>query len=194
MGWLIALIVLAGIAILPVGIRAIYREQAAGVWLLIGPVKLRLYPEKPKKEKKSGQPNKKKTDSNDKKGGKLQDFLPLARIVLDFLNQLRKKIAVKNLELKVILAGDDPCDLAVNYGRAWAALGGLMPQLDRILIIRKKNIEVESDFTAESICVYARVDASVSLARGLYLCCRYGVKFIKDILNLKKLQKGGAEL
>lgn len=194
MGWLIALAVLAGIAILPVGIRGVYRESTAGVWLLIGPVKLRLYPAKAKKEKKSGQPKKENVDSDNKKGGKLQEILPLARPILDFLNQLRKKLVVKNLELKVILAGDDPCDLAVNYGRAWAALGSLMPQLDRVLTIRKKDIEVESDFTAESICVYARVDVMVSIGRGLYLCCRYGVKFIKDILKMKNLQKGGAEL
>lgn len=194
MGWLIALAVLVGIAILPVGIRGVYRESTAGVWLLVGPLRFRLYPVKPKEEKKTAQPKKKVTSSSEKKGGKLQSFLPVARTVLDFLNQLRKKIVVKNLELKVILAGDDPCDLAVNYGRAWAALGSLMPQLDRVLTIRKKDIEVESDFTAESICVYAKVDVMVSIGRGLYLCCRYGVKFIKDILKMKNLQKGGAEL
>ena len=194
MGWLIALAVLAGIAILPVGIRGIYRETEACVWLLIGPLKFRLYPAKPKEEKTTVQPKKRPAGSSSKKGGKLQDFLPIARTVLDFLNQLRKKVGVKNLELKVILAGDDPCDLAVGYGRAWAALGNLMPQLDRVLTIRKKDIEVECDFTAETTRVYAKVDATVSVARALHLGGRYGVKIIKDILKLKKLRKGGAEL
>ena len=193
MGWIIALAVLAGIAILPVGIRGIYRESEANVWLLIGPVKFRLYPAKTKEEKKKVKA-KKSAGSNAKKGGKLQSFLPIARTVLDFLNQLRKKIAVKNLELKVILAGDDPCDLAVNYGRAWAALGSLMPQLDRVLTIRKKDIEVECDFTAETTRIYAKADATLTVARALYLGGRYGVKIIKDILKLKNLQKGGAEL
>lgn len=194
MGWLIALAVLAGIAILPVGIRGLYRDSEAGVWLLVGPLKFRLYPTKPKEENRTSQSKKKTANSNGKKGGKLQDFLPLVRTVLDFLNQLRKKVGVKNLELKVILAGDDPCDLAVNYGRAWAALSNLMPQLDRALKIRKRNIEVECDFTAETTRVYAKVDATVSVARALHLGGRYGVKIIKDILKLKKLRKGGAEL
>ena len=194
MGWLIALAVLAGIAILPVGIRGVYRESAAGVWLLVGPLKFRLYPAKPKEEKQAVQSKTKAANSDAKKGGKLQSFLPVARTVLDFLNQLRKKVGIKNLELKVILAGDDPCDLAVNYGRAWAALGGLMPQLDRVLSIRRKNVEVDCDFTAETTCIYAKVDATVSVARALQLGSRYGVKIIKDILKLKKLQKGGAEL
>ena len=194
MGWLIAFAILAGIAMLPVGIRGLYRDSEAGVWLLVGPLKFRLYPTKPKEENRTSQPKKKTANSNGKKGGKLQDFLPLARTVLDFLNQLRTKVGVKNLELKVILAGDDPCDLAVNYGRAWAALGNLMPQLDRALKIRKRNIEVECDFTAETTRVYAKVDATVSVARALHLGGRYGVKIIKDILKLKKLRKGGAEL
>lgn len=194
MGWLIALAVLAGIALLPVGIRGVYRESTAGVWLLIGPLKFRLYPAKPKEGKTAAQPKKRAAGSSSQKGGKLQDFWPIARTVLDFLNQLRKKVGVKNLELKVILAGDDPCDLAVNYGRAWTALGNLMPQLDRFLQIRKKNIEVECDFTAETTRVYAKVDATVSVARALHLGGRYGVKIIKDILKLKKLRKGGAEL
>ena len=195
MGWLIAIAVLAGIAILPVGIRGVYRDEAADVWLLIGPLKFRLYPAKPKEKEAAAQPKKKTAGSGaSQKGGKLQEFLPIARTVLDFLNQLRKKVGVKNLELKVILAGDDPCDLAVNYGRAWAALGNLLPQLDRVLKIRKKDIEVECDFAAETTRVYARVDATVSVARALHLGGRYGVKIIKDILKLKKLRKGGAEL
>ena len=193
MGWLIALAVLVGIALLPIGIRGVYRESTAGVWVLIGPLKFRLYPAKPKAKKTSSQP-KKGGNKNAKKGGSLSDFYPIVRTVLDFLEQLRRKVRVKDLELKVILAGDDPCNLAVNYGRAWAAVGSLMPQLDRFLSIRKKNVEVECDFVAETTKVYAKVDATLSLARAFSLGARHGIKIIKDILKLKKLRKGGAEL
>lgn len=193
MGWLIALVVLVGIAILPIGIRGVYRESTAGVWVLIGPLKFRVYPAKPKAKKTSSQP-KKDGKKNTKKGGSLSDFYPIMRTILDFLEQLRRKVSVRNLELKVILAGDDPCNLAVNYGRAWAAVGSLMPQLDRFLSIRKKNIEVECDFLAESTKVYAKVDATLTVARAFSLGIRHGIKIIKDILKLKKLRKGGAEL
>lgn len=193
MGWLIALAVLVGIALLPIGIRGVYRESTAGVWVLIGPLKFRLYPAKPKAKKTSSQP-KKDDNKNAKKGGSLSDFYPIVRTVLDFLEQLRRKVRVKDLEFRVILAGDDPCNLAVNYGRAWAALGSLMPQLDRFLSIRKKNVEVECDFVAETTKVYAKVDATLSLARAFSLGARHGIKIIKDILKLKKLRKGGAEL
>ena len=193
MGWLIALVVLVVIAILPIGIRGVYRESTAGVWVLIGPLKFRVYPAKPKVKKKKTS-SRSSSEKNTKKGGSIRDFYPVVRTVLNFLEQLRRKVSVKSLELKVILAGDDPCNLAVNYGRAWAALGSLMPQLDRFLTIRKKNIEVECDFVAESTRVYAKVDATLSVARALSLGIRHGIKIIKDILKLKKLRKGGAEL
>ena len=194
MGWLIALAVLVGIAILPIGIRGVYQETTAGVWVLIGPFKFRLYPAKPKAKKKASSQSKKQEKKNSKKGGSLSDFYPIARTVLDFLQELHRKVSVKSLEMKVVLAGDDPCNLAVNYGRAWAAVGSLMPQLDRFLSIRKKNIEVECDFLAESTKVYAKVDATLTVARAFSLGARHGIKIIKDILKLKKLRKGGAEL
>ena len=71
------------------------------------------------------------------------DFLPLVKVVLQFLDGFRRKLRVNVLELKVVLAADDPCDLAVNYGRAWAAVGNLMPSLERVFVIQKRNIEVE---------------------------------------------------
>ena len=195
MGWLIALAVFVGVAILPVGIRGIYSEAVAGVWVLIGPLKFRLFPTKPKakKAKIATQPGKKGKKSSPK-GGNLSDFYPILRTIFDFLEELRKKVWVKKLELRVILAGEDPCDLAINYGRAWAALGGLTPQLDRFFLIRKKKLEVECDFVAESTKLYAKVDATVTVVRALSLGWRHGVKIIKDILKLKKLRKGGAEL
>ena len=195
MGWLIALAALVGIACLPVGVRGVYNESVAGNWVLIGPLKFRLYPAKPKQKKgKTSAKSNQKGGKSDSKGGSLSDFYPIARTILGFLEQLRRKVWVKNLELKVILAGGDPCDLAINYGRAWAALGGLMPQLDRFLQIRKKKLEVECDFVADFTRIYAKVDATVTVARAFSLGMRHGVKIIKDILKLKKLRKGGAEL
>ena len=55
MGWLIALGILTALAILPLGVSAQYDSGGALVRLILGPVKLILYPRPhspPKKEKK----------------------------------------------------------------------------------------------------------------------------------------------
>ena len=98
------------------------------------------------------------------------------------------------MELKLILAGDDPCDLAVNYGKAWAALGNLMPQLERVFIIKKRDLEVECDFTADQTLVFARLDLTITLGRLLHLIVVYGIRLLRQYLSIVKTRKGGAKL
>lgn len=196
MGWLIGLAAVIATLFLPLGFSAIYRQSDPGVWLLIGPLRLRVYPGN-KKDKKPQKP--KKTTSADKhkdetKGGSYRDFLPVVRTIVEFLGEFRRKIRVRRLELKVVLAGGDPSDLAVNYGKAWAALGSLLPQLERLFVIKKRNLEVECDFIAEETLIYARIDATISVVKTLHLLSRHGIKILKHLLELKKLRKGGAQL
>ena len=60
--------------------------------------------------------------------------------MLDLLADFKGKLRVDILELDLVLAGGDPCDLGIKYGKAWAAVGNLLPQLERVFVIRKRNI------------------------------------------------------
>ena len=193
MGWLIALAVLLVLLFLPFGVCAIYRQSNVGIWLLIGPFKFRVFPGN-KKQNNTEQKSADETENNASKGGNLQGFQPAVRAIFQFLEEFRKKIRVKNLELHLVLAGDDPSDLAMNYGRAWAAVGNLIPHLERFLVIKKQNIQMECDFLADQTRVYARLDATITLVRALQLLSKHGIKVIKQLFNLKNLRKGGAEL
>lgn len=212
MGWLIALAVLVLLAALPLGVSVKYDSGGPLVRLLAGPGKLTLYPrpkKKPKPEKKAPekpakpekpkqeepkppQPPKEEASKPKEKGGRALDFLPLVKTALDLLGDFRRKLWVKNLELKLILAGNDPCDLAVNYGRANAAMGNLLPQLERLFVIKKRDIQVECDFTASETLVIARLDVTITLGRLLSLGVRYGLRALKEFLTIKKKRKGGA--
>ncbi len=217
MGWIISLGVLTLLAVLPLGISVVYDEDGTLAKLIFGPVRITLYP-RPKKDKKEAagktsprggekKPAKakeaeaslpkppqppKKEKTKEKKGGSLKDFLPLVKVALDFLGDFRRKLRLDRLEVKLILAGDDPCDLAVNYGRTWAAISNLLPQLDRLFVIKKRDIEAECDFTASETLVIARLDLTITLGRLLALAVCYGIRVLKEFLTLKKNQKGGA--
>ena len=198
MGGLIALLLLCGLAILPIGFRGVYCQSRPGVWLLIGPLKIRVYPGRPrenkaKQKKASGQRKQSATD-NSKMGGSYRDFLPIVRTIFAFLEHFRRKIRVNDLQFKIILAGDDPSTLAINYGRAWTALGNLMPHLERLFVIKKRDLEVECDFTSDMTLIYAKADVTITVARTIHLLSRYGIRVLKDLLNLRKLRKGGAKL
>ena len=125
-------------------------------------------------------------------GGSLTDFLPLVQIALDMLGAFRRRLRLNRLELKLIMAADDPCDLAVNYGRAWAAVGNLMPRLERVFVIQKRNIEVECDFETTQTKIIARLDLTITLGRILATAVVYGVKALVEFLKIKNKRKGGA--
>lgn len=214
MGWLVALGVLVILAALPLGVSVRYDEDGIMANALAGQIKIRLYPRrkrskkpenKPREAQKEAekkaetaqpkQPSKPESDTRpkEKKGGSLTDFLPLIKVGLNFLGDFRRRLRVNRLEARVILSGDDPCDLAVNYGRIWAAIGNLMPRLERFLVIKKRDIDVQCDFTAEETLVTARLDVTITLGRLLGLAVVYAVRALKEFINLKKKRKGGAE-
>ncbi len=222
MGWLIALAVVILFAILPLGASVKYNSEGAVVRVIAGPVRFTVFPRPKKEkdpkaeekkakeeaEKKAAKEAKKKAEKKaaektasekatvpliqKEKGGSWTDFLPLVKVAIDFLGDFRRKLRVNVLELKLIMAADDPCDLAVNYGRAWAALGNLMPQLEKLFVIKKRDLEVECDFTASQTLVIARLDLTITLGRLLALVFVNGFRAVKEYLKINKKRKGGA--
>lgn len=204
MGWLIALGVLVLIAIIPAGASIFYDEDGFRAFVIAGPFRIPVFPvkkkekkEKPKKEvkKKTGKssPAKAKPKEKKKKGGSLLDFLPVLDKILDFLSAFRRKLRVPHLELKLILGGGDPSDVAYNYGRGWVVLGNLMPLLDSVLYIKKRDLEVECDFLAEKTTVVARFDISITIGRLLSLVIVQGVPVLYKLLKVLNKRKGGAK-
>ena len=216
MGWMIALGIVLLLAVLPVGVRLRYDSEGILVKIIAGPVKITLLPrpEKEKKEKKKKEPKKKKaqksSESDDlpkppqppkekkekkpkeEKGGSLLDFLPLVQTALDFLGDFRRKLRLDHIYLRLIMASSDPCDLAVNYGRAWAAVGNLLPMLEKWFVIKKRDIEVECDFEASETLIIAHLDLTITLGRLLAAVLKFAVRALIEYLKLKKKRKGGA--
>ena len=205
MGWLITLAVLVLLAVLPLGVSVCYGEDGPRVRILAGPVKFQVFPLK-KKEKTSEKPRKKpvkkapaakktaKPAPKPENGGSWKDFLPLVQIGLDFLNDFRRKLRVNELKLHMTMAADDPCDLAINYGKMNASLAALLAQLERFLVIKKRDVHIGCDFTARETLILARVDLTITLGRLLSIAVRYGVKALAAFLKIKKQRKGGADL
>lgn len=205
MSWLIGAAVLFLLAMLPLGGRVCFDGEGLRVWVLAGPVRLTLYPRPKRKKKEKKQPEKraegkplpeppqpKQEAPEEKTGGRLTDFLPFLRLLLDLLGDLRRKLRVDNLYLRLILACDDPADLAVNYARAWTALGNLLPNLERFLSIRKRDIRLDCDFASDQTRLVVRGDVTIRLGQLLALVAVYGVRALKEYLNLKSIRKGGA--
>lgn len=191
MGWLVALGILVLLLCLPLGISAVYDAAGPVVHLIAGPVRIALYPTKKKTDRKNPkkeEPKKPRQQgsegASEKSGGSFADFLPLVKVATDFLGDFRRKLRVNRLEMLLCMAGGDPCDLAINYGRAWAAVGNLMPQLERLFVIRKRDVQVQCDFTKSQTTLYLRADITITLGRLLGLLLRYGWRALKEYLKI----------
>ena len=196
MGWLIALGVLLLLAVLPLGVRFLYDSDGPLLHIVAGPLRIKVFPSNKEKQKKEKTKKEKKTAATvkkgtKKKGGSINDFMPLVRTALDFLGDFRRKLRVQQLDLNVVLGGGDPCDLAINYGKAWAALGNLWPRLEQIFVIKKRNVEIQCDFEASQTLVTACVEVTITLGRLLALIAVYGVRAIKEFIKLQNIRKGG---
>ena len=210
MGWLIALALLVLLAILPLGASVLYDEDGPRVRIVAGPLKIQVFPLKKKPKKNKPKAEKPKKDKKPKKaapegekpepfpkpktGGSWTDFLPLVRVAVDLLNDLRRKLRVDHLKLHLTMAGDDPCDLAVNYGRMNASLATLIAQLERFLVIKKRDVHIDCDFAASETVILARLDLTITLGRILSIAAVYGVRALTTFLKIKKQREGGADL
>lgn len=194
MGWLVALGLLLLLAVIPVGISLIYDEDGLFLSLLVGAVQIKLFPKskmkKPEKQKKKRIPKSNaagtKQPAAKKKGGKLSDFLPLIEVIVQLLGSFCRKIRVKQLDVNLVLAADDPCDLAVHYGKALAAAGNLLPLLEQVFVIKKRNVQVQCDFVADTTLLTARLDLTITVGRAIGLAAKYGVLALREYLKLKK--------
>lgn len=143
------------------------------------------------RKKKSGKKKKKPSEPKEKEGS-WTDFLPLVQVGLEFLNTFRKRMYLRRLELKLVLAADDPCDLGIRYGRSWIALTNLLPQLKQLFRIKKHDLQVECDFTATETRVLVRADGLIPLGCAVIILVKYAVIAIQNYITIQNLRKGGA--
>lgn len=212
MGGLVTLGVLVLLAALSLGVDVIYDEDGIRVRAAVWKFSILLYPRPPKEKKRKPkteqepqpaapaeeslpQPPRKPEQPETKKeknGGSLLDFLPFVKLAMGFLGDFRRKLRVDLLEVKLTLAGDDPGNLADSYGRTWAAIGNLQPQLERWLVIKKREIQVRCDFSANQSTILAHIRMTITLGRILALTAVYAFRALMEYLKFTKKRKGGA--
>jgi len=199
--WWMTLLVIAAVFVLigciPVGVDARYGADGVSLAAKVGLFRLQLLPQKPEKKKKKPvkkqqpaakpaekQPAEKK--KNPLLSGGLDGLMQLLGLALDTLGELRRKLRVNELTLRVTVpGGGDPAKAAMSYGRAWAAIGALTPAMERLFVIKKRDIRPALDYTISNTQVDAHLVTTITIGRSLALVLRVGIRFLK-ILNKRK--------
>ena len=199
--WMTLLVILAALVLIgciPVGVDARYNADGVFLAAKLGPFRLQLLPQKPKKKPKkrkqqqkqpekapaSSEPQEKK--SNPLLSGGVDGMLQLLDLAFDTLGDLRRKLRVNELTLHVLIGGaEDPAKAAMGYGRAWAAIGAITPFLERLFVIKKRDIRPALDYTISNTQVDAHLVTTITIGRSLALAVHAGIRFLK-LLNERK--------
>ena len=193
-GLIVAVLILI-LALLPVGITARFDGKDTDIRLIIGPFQRKTQP--------AGinylelidtlyAAEEEIVDSHSGQSSFVRRFISQLRSLVMLLSEARKVVKIRCLELKLILGGDDPCDVALSYGATAAAVWNLLGALDRLFVIRKRNVDIGCDFEAANTLVMARLDFTLPVYRLVTFLWRYFVRLVRIEMKKHNKQKGGA--
>lgn len=183
--------------LLRVGVSAGYEAQALSVSARIGPLTIPVLPKspesKPKKPKKEKPPKAAEEEpeeqTKEKKWPDPETIFVLARLALKAAGAFRRKLRVELFRLVFIAGADDPYNTAMQYAYVNAALGSLRPLAERALHIKKRDVQVGTDFTADKPQIEARLTLTIRIGQIVAIGIVFGVGYLKFMLHKKKAAK-----
>lgn len=203
---LILILVFLAILLLPVGVWVVFSGDGLTLYVEVGPLKIKVFPQKPKapeeeakKKNKTEKQKKKAVEKPEEKapaekasiGAQLPFFRELLNRALGALGCLKRKLILRNLTLYLCVGckGEDPAAAGLLYGKAWAVAGALTPVLENSFRIRKRDIQVFCNFLEEKTTVYAEGRIMFHVGDMLYIGLRHGVPILIALIQNKR--KGG---
>jgi len=72
-------------------------------------------------------------------------------------------------------------------------VGNLMPLLERVFVIKRRNVQVSCDFMQNQICIELKIDITITLGRLLGMASVYGFRVIREYLTILNHRKGGVQ-
>lgn len=179
---LIILLVFWLISLIRVGGRVRYGEAGLFAFVLAGPLKIQLFPAKPKEEKPKKKKPKKEKKPKEKKPkpegqpGTLSRLMQLLPVVGQVCGALKRKIRIDDLKLDLIWGGSDPAAIALGYGQANAALGMLWPLFDNNFKVKRHSFQIGMDYGRTQPAVELEAALTFTIGQILTLAVHYGVK------------------
>ena len=115
--------------------------------------------------------------------GLLRELLPL---VAEAAGQLRRKLRVDRLDLKLVLAAGDPAAAALAFGGANAALGMIFPPLEQNFHIRTHRIQTAVDFDRKTPAVNLHAIFTMTIRQGFAFAFHLGRKALPVFLRYRQ--------
>ena len=189
MGWIVLGAIAAALVLIflvRVGGTVEYSRSGTLVHLRAGPLRIQVYPPKPRKKsgekkpkraKKSAKPPEEQPEP--KPGGQLDTLKAILPLVAEAAGQLRRKVRVDRLLLDVTAATADPAMTAMAFGGINAAIGMIWPLLENNFNIGERRIRTKADFNLTEPEAYLYGAFSLRLGQAVLLALTLGIKLLK---------------
>lgn len=177
--WCIVALILI-ISLLKIGISVEWKEELC-LRLALGPVRIDLISGS-SKSKTSGKPSKADRTSSQKKkrAFNTQILLDNWHDILALLGRLLRMPVLDPFVFQVTFGGNDPSDAALNYGRAWAAVGAVFPVLESNFKIGHRDIDIRYDENADTMKFYVKT----FLYARVWQCVAFAVSALMLFLRI----------
>jgi hypothetical protein len=188
---IVAIVVL--ITLLRVGILVIW-DGSLTLKFIVGPLRFTISSDKENAEKTVSDEKTEKQKKKSKSGSKQKSPWPKVLLsnwqeLLELIGRVLRMPLLDPLVLKVTFGGEDPASGALNYGRAWALIGALMPFLERNFTIGKREIDVQLDREAKEMSVYAKAALTARIGQCIRLAISALILFIRLYNETKQTEK-----
>ena len=165
------------LAFLRFGVYAEYGANGFLVKVRVGPFSVRVYPSKAKKKKPKDKKKKKKKEKAGKlkdepdaeKPSKIETVLEVIKAVKNTLSRIRRKLLIKKLTIRFVAAGEDPAKTALAYGAVSAAFSNLVPVIENMFRIKRRDIRAFADFEASEPSIYVKAVISLAVWEAIYI-------------------------
>ncbi len=195
---LAVLSILAALLWLPVGVRVVYGDAGAVVRLMLGQLGIQIYPrkkrhkvkkkKKDRKQKANAKPKREMTDGekHPQPAYTKQEILEFVKVISQFAGKLKKKLVIPKLTLHVTFGGEDAGEIALNYGRAWALLGLIIPVLENSFTIKNRDIQALCDYAEKTMKVQLEFWARIRIGQVWKLSLCAAVQIIQIYMKKKR--------
>ena len=208
----IFLLLILLIFFVPYGVDVIFSGQELRLGVKAGPIRIWLYPKKPLTPRQKARAEKKKAKREAKKAAKaakqeqkpktekldttekvkpkkkleLDTLLTLIRCGIHAIRRFFRSFTVDLFQLHVKVASRDPYTTAMEYGYLCSFVEALPALCGKCIRVRRKDIEIGSDFLSEEPEFSGRVTITLQLFRLVHLAVTFGVEFIHWKITRRK--------
>lgn len=164
---MIALLIVLGVvfllAILPVGLRLVVDEKGElSIYYTVLWFSILSKPKEDSLTKKVVR----KVYRDTLQAGDVPSFGRYLLLVCELLGRALRHAHIRDLTVHAIVGGKEP---ELNYGKAWAVLGAVMPILDYYLRIKKRDVRAIISEEEDSVRFYLRAHGVLPLFRVIKL-------------------------